>query len=157
MMDLCSITRQVRREFGLSQSDLAFVLDIPKESIIALESYRFVELDERQLDILAIYTDNLFDMVQKLYVAERAAYKKEQKRAEYKKKRESALKKEGTENNKEKEKETVSQEKESTSQKKDGPSITMEEINEMVSKLPGPMRTTVIASFKAQLQYMMVS
>ena len=132
MMNLYSFIRKARRDFGLSQGELATCLKLPKHDVIALESYRFVELDERQLEILAIYSGNLFEVVQRVYVAERSQFiKAEKKKAK-----------------------TTSTSHSAEEMADAGFRSSMEEIAKMVAALPAPMQEAVVASFKAQLQCM---
>lgn len=138
--DLCSITRRARREFGLSQSELALCLRLPKESVIALESYRFVELDERQLEILAIYSGTLLGIMRTVYSTERVAYEKAQER----KKKSAGSHPTAVGNN------------EADNVGTTGPNGSIDEIVSMVANLPEPMQAAVIGSFKAQLQCMVL-
>ena len=150
MMDLYSITRRSRREYGLSQGDLAKCLQLPKESVIALESYLFVELDERQLEILAIYSDTLLDMVRKVYATEQDAYMKAQKR---KSQHQPSVVDNASEPVSDKATKT-----EATTASVTGANVTraMEEITELVNALPEKVQAAVISSFKAQLQCMVL-
>ena len=157
-MDLNGITRRARREFGLSQGELASCLKLPRQDVIALESGRFVELDERQLEILAIFSDTIPDMLRSIYSMERAAYKKEleRKRRFAESHTGADPKANGVAIDTNTGVNTGKKIQEGSDTMESDMGTAMGEITEMVAALPGPMQSAVIASFKAQLQCMVL-